>query len=267
MPLDQYRIELPSFAKLHEAFLANVREQRRFLITFKTGQHLVGVPTGSTTETPVGEHSEFVLLTRSCTYKLPYDEVAFAEALADTPGLRPSDGAEAPPEPCAAPILRVKSEKFQILDARSQLEADLGASLGVFGCALLYMDIDHFGELNREHLETEVDRTVLPSFQRLVDDTAKGHGFAYAEGGDEVIVLLTNADGRMACAFAESLREIVAAQAFHVGGKRCGITVSIGVACAREAAELVSIQQRANEAKRLAKEEGRDRVVLDRASG
>ena len=67
---------------------------------------------------------------------------------------------------------------------------------------MLYLDIDRFKTLNTKYTETEVDRTILPAFQRLIRDIVEPHGFAYAEGGDEVVVLLDN------CSRAVSVKNI-----------------------------------------------------------
>lgn len=157
---------------------------------------------------------------------------------------------------------RVKSEKFRILDSPSLLEADLRRGPGRLGCAVLYLDIDHFKRLNTMHLERVVDRAVLAPFQQLLAELVVGNGHAYAEGGDEVVMLLPNADEQMALAFAKAVLEMAAAREFTVEGHKVTLTVSIGVAVGRPGADVMQLPDIANEAKRRAKEEGRNRLVL-----
>jgi diguanylate cyclase (GGDEF)-like protein len=162
---------------------------------------------------------------------------------------------------------RVKDQKFGILDAPRQLEEDLPAALGVQGVALIYLDIDHFKQVNSKHTEVVVDKTVLPQFQRLVVDTTHGHGYAYAEGGDEVVILLPNSSPAMAIAFASDLLAMVRVANFVVGDAKESLTISAGLAVARSPEDAALLPERANLAKKHAKEQGRDRVSLWTPSG
>jgi diguanylate cyclase (GGDEF)-like protein len=173
-------------------------------------------------------------------------------------------GISAPPrvERRQAAVGRAKSDKFRILDTPSLLEKDLKRGAGRLGCAVLYLDIDHFKQLNTVHLEREIDRSVLAPFQRLLTELVAGNGHVYAEGGDEVIILLPNANRRMAVAFAQTVLEATALSEFPVHGSTVKLTVSIGVAVARVGDDLLRLPEVANAAKRRAKEEGRNRVTL-----
>lgn len=162
----------------------------------------------------------------------------------------------------AEPPPRPKSDKFRILDTPSLLEADLKNGAGRLGCAVLYLDIDHFKSLNTKHLEREVDRAVLAPFQRLLTELVAHNGHVYAEGGDEVIILLPNASERMALAFADAVLERIGAAEFFVRGERVQLTVSIGLATAGPADDVSRLADAANAAKREAKQAGRNRVAL-----
>lgn len=161
----------------------------------------------------------------------------------------------------AASASRVKDQKFGILDA-PPVDRDLAGSLGVFGAGLIYLDIDHFKEVNTMFTERVVDKTILPEFQRLVVDATGSHGYAYAEGGDEVVVLLPNSSRSVAVAFAIDLLMLVRSTAFAVESARVPLTISVGLALASTSEELAGLPERANLAKKHAKEQGRDRVSL-----
>ena len=161
---------------------------------------------------------------------------------------------------------REKHQKFGILDAPNLLGPDLAETPGPLGTALLYLDADHFKALNTRYTERLVDRDLLPVMHRLVATTAREHGFAYAEGGDEMIILLRNCSELMGLAFAETLRARFEAETFQVAGAPVKLTVSIGVA-ATTRNDRNSLPERANFAKAEAKKQGRNAVVLARPEG
>ncbi|MFS8071683.1 MAG: diguanylate cyclase domain-containing protein, partial [Byssovorax sp.] len=205
MGFEEYKEPTPSASdRYYRDFLKNVADGRRYLMTSWQGQHLVGVPAAT-----VSSEQEFTVKTATGTYKVPFSELAWANELVES-GLRPSDGMAIVPEPCMAPtVSREKHQKFGILDSPALLAKDMEQAPGACGFVLLYIDIDDFKALNTKHTEREVDKTVLPEFQRIVSDMTRGHGFSYAEGGDEVIVLLHNMTPHVGAAFAESLRRYV----------------------------------------------------------
>ncbi|HEX4386209.1 MAG TPA: GGDEF domain-containing protein [Myxococcales bacterium] len=157
---------------------------------------------------------------------------------------------------------RQLDQKFGILDGPQMLREDLKAARSLLGTAVVYLDLDHFKQLNTRFTETLVDKTVLPQFQRLIVAASKGHGHAYAEGGDEVTILLENFTGTMAASFASALAQHVRAARFDIAGETVSLTISAGVAAGTE-----SLPERANLAKRHAKESGRDCVSVWSAGG
>jgi diguanylate cyclase (GGDEF)-like protein len=157
---------------------------------------------------------------------------------------------------------RRKDQKFEILDAPRQLDLDLKEALGVFGVALIYLDIDNFKRVNTTFTERVVDRTILPQFQHLIVDAIGSRGHAYAEGGDEVVLLLPNFSLGMALAFATDLLTMVRSTAFAVESQAVALTMSVGLAVASAPEDLPQLPDRANLAKKHAKEQGRDRVSL-----
>ncbi len=89
--------------------------------------------------------------------------------------------------------------------------------------------------------------------------------FPYREGGEEFVLLLANHTINEARAFAERLQETFASEAFKVNEETIThlLTVSIGIARFPEHGQNYdSVKQAANAAKRLAKERGKNFVVI-----
>ncbi|WP_083682792.1 diguanylate cyclase [Archangium sp. Cb G35] len=264
MAFSQYRTQRPPHLRYAEIFTRNVEARKRFVITSKDGAHLIGVPSFSSTQDPTSKDPSFVITTASSEYEIPFSELAHAEELVAHSGLH---GGPAVPEPCQAPVsLREKHQKFKILDAPGQLNDDLGSSHGKRGNAVLFLDIDKFKALNTKHTERAIDRSVLPQFQQLIADTITPHGFAYAEGGDEVIVLLLNVGTGTAIAFAEELRLLISAQEFTVEEQVEKLTVSIGLAHSSNH-EKTKLADAANTAKARSKERDRDCITIAHSDG
>jgi diguanylate cyclase (GGDEF)-like protein len=104
-----------------------------------------------------------------------------------------------------------------------------------------------------------VDRTVLPEFQRLIAAAVARRGYAYAEGGDEVVILLPNTSISIAAAFAEQLRRAIERHCFPVDNGSVSLTLSIGAASGTSV--LSQLPDWANLAKQQAKQLGRNRTV------
>jgi len=258
MSLAAFRRSTPSFLDIFDAFAENVEGCRRFLLTFKDGAHLIGVPKVRTSQDRADPDAMFDVTTALGVYAIPFKLLAYAQQLAES-GLRPSDGQLPVPEPCSGPLQRTKHEKFAILDSPRLLQGDLEDSGGTFGVSVLYLDIDHFKALNTKHTERVIDQTVLPSFQSLVAAAVQRHGFAYAEGGDEVVIVLPNTSTALAAAFAEELRHRLEDHAFAIEGAIVRITVSIGLASSPSTP--AQLTEWANLAKAEAKQRGRNRTV------
>jgi len=158
---------------------------------------------------------------------------------------------------------RQKSEKFGILDSPKLLEIDLRGEPGPLGTACIYMDIDSFKPFNTKYGHTAVDAELLPEYQRLVAAAVSSHGFAYAEGGDEAVVVLPNATTEMAVAWADGFRTALVGRKFKIGGDQVELRISAGVSHADLGAERSALKERANAALLRAKADGKDRVYIE----
>ncbi len=128
--------------------------------------------------------------------------------------------------------------------------------------SLILMDLDHFKDVN-DTFGHQAGDLVLRGMAALLVESLRGSDFPARYGGEEFAVILPHTPCDHAARLAERIRERVADHDF---GQRQGqpvrMTVSAGVAALAPGArgsELVSL---ADQALYLAKEEGRNRVVL-----
>ncbi len=174
---------------------------------------------------------------------------------------------EAPaPAPAPAPPAREKHAKFGILDAPSLLARDLAQADGVLGCTVLSLDADYFKSFNARYTERVVDRELLPELHRLIEAMSRGFGHAYAEGGDDMVVLLPNCNEALGITLAETMRSTVVGHAFPIAGGTVRLSLSIGVA-STPLIERGALAERADLARDEAKRGGRNRVFVARPEG
>jgi diguanylate cyclase (GGDEF)-like protein len=132
---------------------------------------------------------------------------------------------------------------------------------------VLFADLDGFKAFNEALGEVRVDQTVLPPVLRAVDAAAYGHGRVYRHGGDEFVILLPNATVGLASALGDQLRHDVGALRFP--GTTLLPSVSVGIWLTTPESHLTDLElvERAQEAKKAAKAEGKNRTVVLRESG
>jgi len=112
-------------------------------------------------------------------------------------------------------------------------------------------DIDHFKLANDEHGHLYGDK-MLQELARLFDESIRETDCVARYGGEEFVVVMPQTDLAGACMFSERLRALVE--------KRLTITISGGVARAREGDTAESLVARADAALYSAKSAGRNRV-------
>ncbi|ARP65626.1 GGDEF domain-containing protein [Mesorhizobium sp. WSM1497] len=133
------------------------------------------------------------------------------------------------------------------------------------GAAMLMCDIDdkklndHLGHAQGDRCLVEVARMIQENVRRGRDQVAR-------YGGEEFLVLLPGVDEEEAVAVAERIRQSVEAAAFPNPASRMSpsVTLSIGVAVQTtdEAISPEQLQSHADAALYLAKQSGRNRVLL-----
>jgi diguanylate cyclase (GGDEF)-like protein/PAS domain S-box-containing protein len=129
--------------------------------------------------------------------------------------------------------------------------------------AVLMIDIDHFKRVNDVHGHAVGD-AVLRGLAAQVQACLRGHDVVGRWGGEELLVLLPEADRNAATQCAERIRARVAAWRHVVrSGVEVGVTVSVGVAVAAAGCTLPeAVVDAADAAMYAAKRAGRDRVEV-----
>ncbi len=138
-------------------------------------------------------------------------------------------------------------------------------------CSLLLLDIDRFkvindkfGHLVGDHVLRSAAQTVLASLERL---RTHDRVLAARYGGEEFAVLLPGVNETGAARMAEVIRTAISDHTFVFAGATIPTTVSIGVATLpKHAADVNQLIAAADGALYYAKESGRDRVAIARAT-
>jgi diguanylate cyclase (GGDEF)-like protein len=137
--------------------------------------------------------------------------------------------------------------------------------------ALALVDIDHFKRVNDTHGHLAGDR-VLKALADTLTGQLRDYDKAGRFGGEEFVLLLSQATEDDACRIAERLRSYVAGMEVPVSdspsAERLRITISIGVTAmnAGHVRELSDMMSAADSAMYEAKQSGRNRVAVARQS-
>ncbi|HEY6870213.1 MAG TPA: EAL domain-containing protein, partial [Novosphingobium sp.] len=127
--------------------------------------------------------------------------------------------------------------------------------------ALLYIDLDHFKEIN-DGLGHEVGDAVLVEVARRLEAVVRPLDLTARLGGDEFVIVAHEAEGQGAQAMAERILEAVA-RPIEAGDHTCHVGASIGLAFApHDAASVVDLLRAADVAMYSAKAGGRQRVAV-----
>ncbi|MFP5258804.1 MAG: diguanylate cyclase [Acidobacteriota bacterium] len=134
-------------------------------------------------------------------------------------------------------------------------------------CACLMLDVDHFKRVNDTFGHQAGDQ-VLSHLGRLLAGSVRKSDLAARYGGEEFAVLLTGAGLAQGLELAERIRRGMAEHPSPAAGRTLAVTVSVGVAEARGAAEfgeaeLDDLLARADAAMYAAKAAGRNTVMAD----
>ncbi|TPI12526.1 GGDEF domain-containing protein [Mesorhizobium sp. B4-1-3] len=134
------------------------------------------------------------------------------------------------------------------------------------GAAMLMCDIDHFKKLNDQLGHAEGDRCLVEVANIIQENVRRDRDHVARYGGEEFLVLLPGVTDEEAVSVAERIRKSVEAAALPNPGSRVSrsVTLSIGVAVqtADEASSPEQLQGQADAALYLAKQTGRNRVLL-----
>ncbi len=154
-------------------------------------------------------------------------------------------------------LTRLKNRLFIEKLFESQIEH---AESGGPGFAVLLLDIDHFKEVN-DRFGHDAGDQLLTDFAVVLRGGCRQQDSIARWGGEEFMVICPDTSIGDAEQLAQRLAENVRSHSFPVGGER---TVSIGVAAWRPGDRQKSISLRADDALYRAKQQGRDRVCVER---
>jgi diguanylate cyclase (GGDEF)-like protein len=99
--------------------------------------------------------------------------------------------------------------------------------------SVLLADLDHFKQVNDDHGHRAGD-FVLKRFVELLQQHVRTEDVVARYGGEEFCILCRDTDQQQASVLAERLRHSVEAEPFSFEGQPIPVTVSIGIAGARE---------------------------------
>jgi diguanylate cyclase len=160
----------------------------------------------------------------------------------------------------------VRIDSLTQLGNRMALEERIAESLGRFEryqepFCILMIDIDHFKKINDTYGHPAGDR-ILKGLSAKMKATLRNSDFIGRYGGEEFCAIVVNGDLEKGKAAAENLRIAVESAKFNLGGKKLGITISIGVAGVQDADTIESLIKNADTALYRAKEFGRNMVCI-----
>jgi len=152
---------------------------------------------------------------------------------------------------------------------RQRLSEEFKRSLR-YGTALsvILLDLDHFKSVNDRYGHDFGD-AVLLQFGEILVDNAREIDIVGRYGGEEFLMVLPNTDGIKAAIVGERVRKATEDHLFQVQDQILRVTTSAGISSIptnREVREEEQFLRAADEALYRAKEAGRNKVIVDRAS-
>ncbi|MDH5611116.1 MAG: GGDEF domain-containing protein [Gammaproteobacteria bacterium] len=126
------------------------------------------------------------------------------------------------------------------------------------GLSLIFFDIDYFKKVNDTYGH-EVGDKVLKQFSTIIKESIRDSDLFARWGGEEFVLLISDSDPEKARSIAEKTRHLIENTEFETVGK---ITASFGVASLMGDDDERTLINRADNALYLAKENGRNLVVV-----
>ena len=128
--------------------------------------------------------------------------------------------------------------------------------------ALLIWDVDRFKHINDQYGHKAGDK-VLKVIAGTLADNIRETDFLARYGGEEFVLLMTGAGQPAIGEVADKLRAAVETCGFHYRGENVPITISCGIAEFRDGDHVEGVFERADRALYRAKDQGRNRCVID----
>lgn len=126
------------------------------------------------------------------------------------------------------------------------------------------LDIDYFKRVNDSYGHKAGDR-VLQLVAKALSDRLRTTDFIARFGGEEFVVLMPETPSGVARSVLDGMRKHIAALPFHFRGESVSVTFSAGLAEFAEGDDEDEVFDRADKALYLAKDSGRDQVIISGA--
>jgi len=127
--------------------------------------------------------------------------------------------------------------------------------------SLIFLDIDHFKAINDTYGHECGDTTLVLS-AKWIKESLRDSDIVFRYGGEEFVMLLSGTDANGAELLAERIRASIETHTIAYGMEILKITASLGVSTLRDNDTLKSFVQRADKAMYIAKNKGRNQVVV-----
>lgn len=127
--------------------------------------------------------------------------------------------------------------------------------------SLIFLDIDHFKAINDTYGHECGDTTLVLS-AKWIKESLRDSDIVFRYGGEEFVILLSGTDANGAELLAERIRASIENHTIAYGMEILKITASLGVSTLRDNDTLKSFVQRADKAMYIAKNKGRNQVVV-----
>jgi two-component system, cell cycle response regulator len=126
---------------------------------------------------------------------------------------------------------------------------------------IVLLDLDHFGEVNRNYGFPTGDRA-LKAAAFALQKSVRALDWVARYGGEEFCVVMPETDLDQGCQIAERIRQAISEDTVAAyGGERFRVTASLGVVeCGAQDADMIALFQRASNKVREAKNGGRNQV-------
>ena len=138
---------------------------------------------------------------------------------------------------------------------------DIAITDGLPLCVVM-ADIDHFKKINDAYGHLVGDQVLRIAAARMLSAARKGDEIG-RYGGEEFLFILQNTDISAAKDVAERVRARLKSDAIHSKNVEIRMTLSLGIAQARESDDVDNLIERADAALYAAKLGGRDRVCVE----
>jgi diguanylate cyclase (GGDEF)-like protein len=135
------------------------------------------------------------------------------------------------------------------------------ADRGTLAFALCYVDLDHFKRVNDLFGHKQGDE-VLKAFADIARKVVREEDFVARIGGEEFVMVLTNATLAEAVQVSNRLRRQTQLMVIDPKAPDFAVTASVGVAAYRAREAVEQLMSRADSAMYAAKTQGRNRVVV-----